>query len=134
MTMHPYIGSQNSRERQREMMAQAERRRLERQLRDLARASRRAEAYIAVAGEVRPGGRASMLDVPAAELAVAVHRGALADLDQTYGALGTYVARREIGADGPIRENYLVTEFDTDDESRHVTEVCWPVSGTAPPP
>jgi hypothetical protein len=44
MTMHPYIGSQNSRERQREMMAQAERWRLERQLRDLARASRRAEA------------------------------------------------------------------------------------------
>jgi hypothetical protein len=77
MTMHPYIGSQNSRERQREMMAQAERRRLERQLRDLARASRRAEAYIAVAGE-----------------------GALADLDQTYGALGTYVARREIAPTG----------------------------------
>lgn len=91
-------------------------------------------AYIPVAGEVRPGGRAAMLDVPAAELAVAVHRGALADLDRTYGALGTYVARREIGADGPIRENYLVTEFDTDDESRHVTEVCWPVSGTMPPP
>jgi DNA-binding transcriptional MerR regulator len=89
-------------------------------------------AYIPVTGEVRPGGRAAMLDVPAAKLAVAVHRGALADLDQTYGALGTYVARREIGADGPIRENYLVTEFDTDDESRHVTEVCWPVS--APPP
>jgi hypothetical protein len=44
MTMHPYIGSQNSRERQREMMAQAERQRLERQLRDLARASRRGEA------------------------------------------------------------------------------------------
>jgi DNA-binding transcriptional MerR regulator len=91
-------------------------------------------AYIPVTGEVRPGGRAAMLDVPAAELAVAVHLGALADLDQTYGALGTYVARREIGADGPIRENYLVTEFDTDDESRHVTEVCWPVSGTTPPP
>lgn len=44
MTMHPHIGSQNGRERQREMMAQAERWRLERQLRDLAWASRRAEA------------------------------------------------------------------------------------------
>jgi hypothetical protein len=44
MTMHPFIGSQNSRERQREMMAQADRRRLERQLGDLARAARRAEA------------------------------------------------------------------------------------------
>jgi DNA-binding transcriptional MerR regulator len=91
-------------------------------------------AYIPVAGEVRPGGRATMLDIPAAELAVAVHRGALADLDQTYGALGTYVVRREIGAGGPIRENYLVTGFDTDDESRHLTEVCWPVLRAAPPP
>ncbi|HXZ75821.1 MAG TPA: hypothetical protein VEH31_33815 [Streptosporangiaceae bacterium] len=44
MTMHPHIGIENIRERQREMMAQAERRRLEHQLRDMARASRRAEA------------------------------------------------------------------------------------------
>ena len=41
MTMHPYIGSENVRERQREMIAQADRRRLERQLSDLARAARR---------------------------------------------------------------------------------------------
>jgi DNA-binding transcriptional MerR regulator/effector-binding domain-containing protein len=84
-------------------------------------------AYVPVTREVRPGGRAAMLDIAAAELAVALHRGALADLDQTYGALGTYVAGREIGAGGPIREHYLVTPFDTDDESRHLTEVGWPV-------
>jgi hypothetical protein len=115
MTLHPHIGSQNSRERQREMMAQAERSRPS--------PSRWSTGRWAPSGPWR-----------SAELAVAVHRGALADLDRTYGAPGTYVARREIGADGPIRENYLVTEFDTDDESRHVTEVCWPVSGTMPPP
>jgi hypothetical protein len=44
------------------------------------------------------------------------------------------VARREIGAGGPIREHYLVTAFDTDDESRHLTEVCWPVGRTTPQP
>jgi len=88
--------------------------------------------YIPVSSEIRPAGRAAMMDIPAAELAVAVHRGAVANLDQTYGALGTYVARREIGADGPIREHYLVTAFDTDDESRHLTEVGWPVSQTRP--
>ena len=91
-------------------------------------------AYIPVTGEVRPGGRAAMLDIPAAELAVAVHKGAVADLDQTYGALGTYVARRGIGAGGPIREHYLVTAFDIDDESRHLTEVGWPVRQAPPPP
>jgi effector-binding domain-containing protein len=63
---------------------------------------------------------------------VAVHRGPLTDLDQAYGALGTYVAEPEIGVAGPIREHYLVSEFDTDDESRFVTEVGWPVFQTVP--
>jgi effector-binding domain-containing protein len=89
-------------------------------------------AYIPVTAELAPSGRAEMREIPPAELAVAVHRGTLADLDQTYGALGTYVAEREIGVDGPIREHYLVTEFDTDDESRHVTEVGWPIFQTTP--
>jgi effector-binding domain-containing protein len=91
-------------------------------------------AYVPVTSEVSSGGRAAMVDIPAAELAVAVHKGALADLDRTYGALGTYVARRGIGADGPIREHYLVTAFDTDDESRHLTVVGWPVWPATPPP
>jgi hypothetical protein len=51
---------------------------------------------------------------------------------QAYGALGTYVAAREIGLDGPIREHYLVSQFDTDDESQLVTEVGWPVFRTTP--
>jgi DNA-binding transcriptional MerR regulator len=84
-------------------------------------------APVPVAPLVPAAGRVSMLQIPAAELAVAVHAGTLADVDQTYGALGIYVAEREIGADGPIREQYLVTPFDTEDESDLVTEVCWPV-------
>jgi DNA-binding transcriptional MerR regulator len=70
--------------------------------------------------------------IPPAELAVAVHAGPLADLDRTYGALGTYVAAREIGLGGPIREHYLVSAFDTDDESAHRTEVAWPIFTTKP--
>jgi effector-binding domain-containing protein len=89
-------------------------------------------AYIPVADEVAASGRTTTTEIPAVELAVAVHRGALADLDQTYGALGTYVAEREIGLDGPIREHYLVSQFDTDDESQLVTEVGWPVLQTTP--
>ena len=91
-------------------------------------------AYIPVAGHVPATGRAEVRQIPAAELAVAVHQGTLADVDQTYGALGIYVAERELGVDGPIREHYLVTPFDTDDESDLVTEVCWPVFRTAPSP
>src|SRR6185437_1324073 len=90
-------------------------------------------AYVPVSGEVPGSGRAAMVDIPSAELAVAIHRGSLTDLDQTSGALGTYVAEREIGADGPIREHFLVGEFDTDDEHNYVTEVCWPVFQPTPP-
>lgn len=103
-------------------------------------------AFIPVAGQpggVRPPMRARdlpgrvphpvrVLDLPGAELAVAVHRGPYDDLDTTYGALGTFVAERAIGVDGPIRENYLVSPYDTPDEARHITEVCWPVFLTTP--
>jgi DNA-binding transcriptional MerR regulator/effector-binding domain-containing protein len=89
-------------------------------------------AFVPVAAGVTATGRAAMTEIPAAELAVAVHHGPFGDLDQTYSALGTYVAEREIGVDAPIRELYLVTPFDTSDESEYVTEVCWPVFRTAP--
>lgn len=76
------------------------------------------------------GGRVEGLEIPALEAAVMVHHGPLDDLDRTYGALGTVVAERAIGVDGPIREYYLTSFFDTDDQSRHRTEVCWPVFHT----
>lgn len=87
-------------------------------------------AFVPVATEVTGAGRARMTEIPAAELAVAVHHGAFGDLDKTYSALGTYVAEREVGVDGPIRELYLVSPFDTTDESEYVTEVCWPICRT----
>jgi DNA-binding transcriptional MerR regulator len=87
-------------------------------------------AYIPIAEEVSFSGRVRMLEIPPVELAVAVHRGTLSDLDRTYGALGTYVGEREIGVDGPIREHYLVSVFDTVDETRHLTEIGWPVFQT----
>jgi DNA-binding transcriptional MerR regulator len=90
-------------------------------------------AFIPVANtpSVGPAGRVERFEVAGGQLAVMEHRGAFADLDRTYGALGTVVAARRIGADGPIREHYLVTDTDTDDVSRHRTEVCWPISTQA---
>lgn len=57
--------------------------------------------------------------LPAITVAQLVHDGPFSDLDRTYGALGTFVAEREIGGSGPIREHYV---------SATTTEVCWPVS------
>ena len=59
-----------------------------------------------------------------------MHHGAISDLDQTYGALGTLVAEQEIGVDGPIREYYVVSSNEAGAEPAHYTEVCWPVFRT----
>ena len=73
-------------------------------------------AFVPVAGDA--DGTLDAIDLAATTVAVLVHDGPLADLDQAYGALGTLVAERGIGGPGPIREHYL-TETST--------EVCWPV-------
>jgi DNA-binding transcriptional MerR regulator/effector-binding domain-containing protein len=90
-------------------------------------------AFVPTSSPVPCSGRVAMREIPAAELAVAVHRGPFAELDQTYAELGKYITAQEIGVDGPIREYYVVSYFDTPDESRHVTEVGWPVFHTGAP-
>ncbi|HEY7431630.1 MAG TPA: MerR family transcriptional regulator [Streptosporangiaceae bacterium] len=88
-------------------------------------------AFVPVPCPVAADGRPSMLEVPPAELAVALHKGSFGDLDQTYAPLGAYVSERELGVEGPIREYYLVSPADTEDESLHRTEVGWPIFRTS---
>jgi DNA-binding transcriptional MerR regulator len=89
-------------------------------------------ALIPVASPARGIGRVEPLRLPRVEYAIAVHDGSVDDIDRTYAALGAVVAEREIGVPGPIRENYLVGARETADESRHRTEICWPVFQTTP--
>ena len=90
-------------------------------------------AFMPVEGipELRASGPAHAYTVPAAEVAVLLHSGPLSDLDQTFAALGSFVLERAIAVEGPIREYYLVTSFDTSDEDRLRTEVAWPIFQTA---
>jgi len=87
-------------------------------------------AFVPVDGPVADGGRATVTTIPGVEAAVTLHCGSPTDSDQTYGALGTIVAERAIGIEGPIREYFLVP-FTEPDLSRHRTEICWPVFQTA---
>lgn len=91
-----------------------------------------ASAPAAAAGQVLPPGRVRLTEIPAIDAAVAVHEGSLGDADRTFAALGTVVAERAIALDGPIREYYATGFADTDDETLHRTEICWPVFRTAP--
>jgi effector-binding domain-containing protein len=68
-----------------------------------------------------------VVELPAVELAIMVHEGTYDELDRTYGALGTYVAERALGVDGPIQELYVVSPFDVENVEDLRTEVGWPV-------
>jgi DNA-binding transcriptional MerR regulator len=83
--------------------------------------------YVPVEEETRLVGRVGPLVVPSAELAVAVHRGPMYNIDLTYGALGAYTARHEIGVDGPLREYYVRSHLDVTSENDVVTELGWPI-------
>ncbi len=78
-------------------------------------------AFVPVHGQPSGRGDVEPMEIPAAELAVTLHLGPFGELDQAYGALGTYVAEHAIGVDGPIREHYLADQR---------TEVGWPVFHT----
>ena len=89
--------------------------------------------FVPISGTMPTVGRVSPLVVPAAEVAVTVHDGSLANLNDTYGALGVYVATHALGVAGPVREYYLVDARTTSDTTRWRTELAWPIYQTAKP-
>jgi DNA-binding transcriptional MerR regulator len=87
--------------------------------------SGRVTAFVATARDDDPPGRIVRCEVPAADLAVGLHRGAVADLDRSYGAIGRVVAEQGIGVDGPIREHFLGRDPAARDAE--LVEVGWPI-------
>jgi DNA-binding transcriptional MerR regulator len=86
-----------------------------------------ATVFIPVEGNVRSIGRVVPFVVPAAELAILMHEGSLADIDITYGELGAYAAAHEISIEGPLREYYLVDAHETSNPVEWRTEIGWPI-------
>lgn len=86
-----------------------------------------ATVFIPVDGPTRPIGRIADVTIPAAELAVMQHRGALADIDLTWGQLGSFATRHEISVEGPLREYYVRDHVDTPDAKQWRTDLGWPI-------
>jgi DNA-binding transcriptional MerR regulator len=89
--------------------------------------------FVPISGKLQTVGRVAPLVVPAAEVAVTVHDGSLANLTDTYGALGVYVAKHALGVVGPVREYYLVDARATSDATQWRTQLAWPIFQTAKP-
>jgi DNA-binding transcriptional MerR regulator len=75
-------------------------------------------------------GRVKPMLVPACEGAIIMHSGALENVDLAYGALAKYVAQHELAVVGPIREHYVISPYDTAEESKWKTEIAWPIFPT----
>jgi DNA-binding transcriptional MerR regulator len=80
----------------------------------------------------RRAGRIEVVELPPADLAVAVHAGTHDDIDVTYGRLGAWVVEHALAVDGPIHETYRVGPRDTGDPGRWRTEIGWPIFRLAP--
>ncbi len=91
-----------------------------------------ATVFVPCGPEVRHLGRVEATIVPAAELAVIVHAGALEGVDRAYGTLGAYVAEHALAVDGPLREYYAVGADETTDATSWRTEIGWPIFATNP--
>ncbi|MGC2997003.1 MerR family transcriptional regulator [Streptomyces sp. G35A] len=83
--------------------------------------------HVPIAVPVRAVGRVRSIELPGAELAVAVHAGAHDTIDVTYGELGRWVADHALAVAGPVRETYLLGPRDTPAAARWRTEIGWPV-------
>lgn len=86
--------------------------------------------FVPISDRVAPAGEVSVRELPAVDLAVAVHRGALREADRTYAPLGTHVLERAIAVTGPIRESYIIASDDVADDSELLTEIGWPIFRT----
>jgi DNA-binding transcriptional MerR regulator len=66
--------------------------------------------------------------VPAAEVAVTIHHGTMADIDLAYAELGSYIAGQGLAVGPRIREYYHCDHTHTADETQWKTEVAWPIT------
>ena len=89
-----------------------------------------ATLFIPCNGTVRATARVAACIIPHTEIATLVHEGSYSNVDMTYGALATYVARHALPLQGPIREYYLCGPQDTADETAWRTEIGWPIFHT----
>ncbi|MFG2358425.1 MerR family transcriptional regulator [Streptomyces sp. NPDC048521] len=83
--------------------------------------------HVPVDARVPTVGRVRTMELPGAELAVAVHSGAHDTIDVTYGELGRWVADHSLAVAGPVRETYVVGPRDTPAAAQWRTEIGWPV-------
>jgi DNA-binding transcriptional MerR regulator len=75
--------------------------------------------------------RIEALTLPPGRFAVAVHAGGYAEMDRTYGRLGSHVAVHDDAEPLPIREHYLVGPPHQGEQDFR-TEIWWPIKPARP--
>jgi DNA-binding transcriptional MerR regulator len=88
------------------------------------------EAFVPIAQPIaipRSEREVRLGELPATRVAVLVHAGDYASMDETYRRLGAWVARHAEPSGERIREWYRVAPWDTADASAYRTDISWPI-------
>jgi DNA-binding transcriptional MerR regulator len=87
--------------------------------------------FVPIDTPMSPSGNVVLRKLPPVELAIAVHRGSLSEADRTFAPLGAHVLERTTAVEGSIREHYIVTGDDVENENQLMTEIGWPIFRTS---
>ena len=71
--------------------------------------------------------RVKVYELPAIEAAAIIHKGPYESVSEAYGALMAWIEKNGYEVSGPSREIYLTSPYDTEDATRYVTEIQFPV-------
>ena len=87
------------------------------------------DVCVALAGEMSPSGDVEVKELPAVQVASAVHKGPYDKIGPLYEAMFKWIGERGLRKAGPVREVYLVAPGPggTSDPEEYVTEAQVPV-------
>jgi effector-binding domain-containing protein len=85
------------------------------------------EICVPVKKSIPGSDKVKVYELPAIEAASIIHKGPYESISEAYGALMAWIENSGCQVAGPSRELYLTSPYDTDDASKYVTEVQFPV-------
>ena len=85
------------------------------------------EAGIPIAAAMSGSDRVKVYELPGIEAATTIYRGPYEGIGEAYQALMSWIESNGYQVTGPDRELYLVSPGDTQDPSKYVTEIQFPI-------
>jgi effector-binding domain-containing protein len=85
------------------------------------------ELCVPVKKSIPGSDKVKVYELPEIEAACIIHKGPYEKFGETYGALMAWIDTHAYQVTGPSREVYITSPYDTEDTTKYVTEIQFPV-------